>query len=137
ACLATRARGEQSEETLDLRMICLSQRHAELQATSDLFVGADRGVIEKAADLATRLSPVSECADVEALKTPLRLPREPALRAEVAAVRVLLARVKALGVSGRYKEGLPAAEQAVARARATAYAPVQAEALLRLGHLQL
>jgi hypothetical protein len=41
ACEATRLRGEQSEELLDLRMQCLFQRRAELSTLVDLFAAAD------------------------------------------------------------------------------------------------
>src|SRR5581483_1434374 len=41
ACEATRVRGEQSEEVLDLRMACLSDRLRELQALTDVMLHAD------------------------------------------------------------------------------------------------
>src|SRR5262249_23660080 len=47
ACEATRLRGEQSEELLDLRMECLDQRGRELRALGELLAGADAALVEK------------------------------------------------------------------------------------------
>src|SRR5262245_14747548 len=86
-CEATRVRGEQSEEVLELRMMCLSQRLHEMKASTELFVGADKLVVEKAVRVAQGLSPLAECADVEALMNPLRPPKDPAKKAKIEEVR--------------------------------------------------
>ena len=48
ACEATRRRGEQSEEMLDLRMACLDQRLREVAALSTALTEADAQVVVKA-----------------------------------------------------------------------------------------
>jgi eukaryotic-like serine/threonine-protein kinase len=137
SCEATRLRGEESEEVLDLKMICLTQRLQEIKAASDLFASADRKVVEKAAQIASGLAPLSSCADVEALKAPLRPPKDAATRAKVEDARGQIAKAKALETSGKYEEGLSVAEPALQSARSTGYAPIEAEALFQLGKLQM
>jgi tetratricopeptide (TPR) repeat protein len=136
ACEATRLRGEQSEDVLDLRMMCLSQRLQEVKATTDLFVGADKQLVQRAVEVASGLSQLAGCADVEALKAPLRPPKDAQARKKVEEIRERIAKVKALGEAGRYAQGAKLAEVALADARATGYRPVEAEALARLGRLQ-
>jgi tetratricopeptide (TPR) repeat protein/predicted Ser/Thr protein kinase len=136
ACEATRVRGEQSQEVLDLRTGCLSQRLSELKASTEFFEnGGDDGV-ERAIQVAAGLSSLSGCADLEALKAPLRSPAAAANRLEVDAVRAELATAKVLERSGRSAQGLPLAQRAVDRAQASGYLPLEAEALAQLGSLQ-
>jgi tetratricopeptide (TPR) repeat protein len=127
ACEATRKRGDQSEEVMDLRVTCLSQRLQELKASVDVLTP------EKGVDIASELPSLSPCADVDALKHGLKPPRDPA---PVEAVRGEIARARALEESGRYREGLPLAESALVKARAAKYPPLEAEALVQLGRLQ-
>src|SRR5262249_62295197 len=58
ACEATRIRGEQSEELLDLRAGCLSQRMQELKALATLYASADEKLVAKAVDAAHGLSDI-------------------------------------------------------------------------------
>ena len=132
-CRATRVRGEQSEEVLDLRMSCLGQRLAELKALSDLFANADRDVLEKAAQASLGLPSLSRCDDVEALRAPTRIPSDVAVRAKVEQVRAAIARARALDEAGKFDEEIEVARAAQGDAQATAYQPVQAEATARLG----
>ncbi len=93
-------------------------------------------MVEKAAAVASGLSPLSECADVEALKAPVRPPKDAPTRSKVEEVRGILAQAKALEEGGKFSEGSALAESALARAEAIAYAPLKAEALLETGALQ-
>jgi tetratricopeptide (TPR) repeat protein len=139
ACRATRVRGEQSEEVLDLRMSCLEQRHDELKALTDLFARADAATVEKATEAAYSLSEVDWCANIAALKAPIPPPRAPSARARVDAVRIHLEQAGALHDAGKFVESLQAAQPVVTEARALHYAPLLAEALLLDGivHLRL
>jgi tetratricopeptide (TPR) repeat protein len=136
ACLATRVRGEQSEELLDLRMSCLDQRRDELRALTELFTSADAKTVQRAAQAAYSLSEVSQCANIAALKAPIPPPRDPAARAPVEQMRKRLAETKALVITGKFKDGLRAAQSLVSEARRLQYAPLTAEALLVQGQLQ-
>jgi tetratricopeptide (TPR) repeat protein len=136
ACEATQVRGEQSEDLLDRRMLCLDQRLEEAAAVSDLFARADRQVLEKALTSASGLTPVSSCADVEALKAKVPPPHDLRLRQRVADVRMKLAQVRALIEAGKAAEALPKAEAAEQEARQLGYGPLEAEALFQKGHVQ-
>src|SRR5262249_14263757 len=48
ACEATRVRGEQSGELLDMRMQCLDTRREELAALADLYSHADADLVRRA-----------------------------------------------------------------------------------------
>ncbi|HEX2574646.1 MAG TPA: serine/threonine-protein kinase [Polyangia bacterium] len=133
ACEATRLTREQSEEILDLRMLCLGQRLDEVRALGKLLSQADEAVAEKAVQVAGALSPIADCADVKTLTAPVRPPRSRELRDRVARLRADLAEVKALTDAGKYQEALPRAEAGVAAARRLDYAPVLGEALLAQG----
>jgi tetratricopeptide (TPR) repeat protein len=135
ACLATRQRGSQSEDVLDLRMACLSHKLEELRTLAGIFGQADAPVVEQAVAAASSLE-LGECADVESLKAPVRPPREPALREQVEALRLRLAAAETLRKVGRYKASVDSATATLADARATGYAPLLAEAQYRLGSAQ-
>jgi tetratricopeptide (TPR) repeat protein len=135
-CRATRVLGEQSEELLDLRMSCLAERRDELKALVDLFASADARTVEKAAQAAYALADVDQCANIAALKAPIPPPRDRKARAEVEKLRTRLAPARAFYYTGKYAEALRVMEPIVADARALAYAPLLADALLLQGEVE-
>jgi tetratricopeptide (TPR) repeat protein/predicted Ser/Thr protein kinase len=135
-CEATRLRGEQSEQMLDLRMGCLSQRRAELKAVADFLVTADASAVQRSTTVLATLTPLSGCADVEALQSPLPPPRDVQARARVDQLRSQLATGWALNAGARYAEARAAAVPALDAARAIQYGPVIAEALDEMGALE-
>jgi eukaryotic-like serine/threonine-protein kinase len=136
ACEATRLRGEQSEELLDLRMLCLDHALEQVRATTDLFARADAAIVDRAVQTAQSLPDLRACANREALKTPVHLPDDPAARARVEAVYPALAEATALLSAGKYTDGFRVARDVADRARAIGYRPLTARALLRLGDFQ-
>src|SRR4051812_46619671 len=136
ACEATRVRGEQSEDLLDRRMLCLDQHLQDAAAVAKLFAEADFQVVGKAVASVGALPPVADCADVERLTAKLPPPRDPKLRARVEAVRALVADARALNMAGKRREGLAKAVTAEEQARPLGYGPLQAEALFQKGFLQ-
>jgi tetratricopeptide (TPR) repeat protein len=136
ACAATRLRGEQSEELLDLRMQCLGHQLEEVKAATELFSHADGRLVENAAKAAAALPQVSDCADVAALKAPVRPPSDPGVRARVEKVRGELAHARAALDASKWGDGLPIARGAVDAAQQLAYQPLVAEALVTLGQLE-
>jgi tetratricopeptide (TPR) repeat protein len=136
ACEATRVRGDQSEELLDLRMTCLSQRRDEMKSLVDIFAYADGGVVEKALRAVAALGTLDGCANATALKQPVRPPSDPATLAKVDELRKTLANVKAMSGAGKFGDALPVAERAKADAAALHYVPIEAEAEYRLGVLR-
>ena len=135
ACEATRVRGVQSEEGLDLRMGCLGQRAKELAATVDLFTRADSKLVDGAVEAAARLTPVNTCVHIAALRAPFAPPNGGAQARAVDDLRKRLAEVDALAAAGRTKEAYPIAEALVNVAEQSGYAPARAEALWRKGEL--
>ena len=130
ACEATRVRGTQSAELLDLRMTCLQQRLDDVRAEVELFTSADAEVVSRAAEVAQKLPPLDGCADAEALRAPLRPPADAPTRRRVAAARTLLAGANAQWKGGRYAEAKTRLRPALVEAGAIGYRPLEAEALL-------
>jgi hypothetical protein len=134
-CAATRVHGEQSDEVMDLRMSCLTERLAGLRALTDVFGEANGDVVENAVSAANALAPLDRCADVALLKSLVRPPEDAATRARVAAARHQLADLKARFDAGRWTEVLKSLPGIEAEARAIAYQPLLAEILLLEGYV--
>ncbi|HTM22661.1 MAG TPA: tetratricopeptide repeat protein, partial [Kofleriaceae bacterium] len=128
-CQATRVRGEQSEEVLDLRMHCLDRRLAEVGALGAALGAADAHLIGRALDLVDSLQPLATCDDIAALSAAKPLPADPARRAAVEALDPRLADLELSQRTGEYDKTLAAARTVLAEARTLGYAPYQAEAL--------
>ena len=137
ACLATRVRGEQSPDLLDLRMSCLERRRGELRALVAALTGAsgapDSALVIGAADAVTRLPDVAVCADREALTAVIPPPGDPATQAAIAEEREELATIEALLWTGQWREGRERAMRSQARAAQLDWPPLEAEAGFRRG----
>src|SRR4051812_28326013 len=116
ACRATRVRGEQSPELLDLRMACLDQRREELRALTGLFASADDAMVQGAPGAASRLAPLSGCADTVVLLSRRRLERGTGSAEQLADLDARNARARALNLTGRFDEAVATAEGALADA---------------------
>ncbi len=134
ACEATRVTGEQSEELLDRRMICLDRRRAELAAVAETFADADAEVIEGSSKILGGMQPVAVCDELERLQAGVA-PPPTELRDEVAAIRDELAQLQVRRPGGSNHASVARARKLVERARAAGYEPVLAEALYQLGDL--
>ncbi len=128
-CAATRIRGEQSSELMDLRMSCLSDRLGTLSSLGGQLSHADATMVEKAVQAADSLPPLADCADATTLRAP-RLPDDPAARQRVAAVRGELAELRGLLDTAMPADVVPRAQTDVAKAREVGFRPLEAEALL-------
>jgi tetratricopeptide (TPR) repeat protein len=137
ACEATRVRGEQSEELLDLRMLCLSRRLREMDALTQLFARADAEVVTRAVQAAHTLTSLGECASVETLTARVKPPPDAVTSRKVEALRGDLAQARALMAAGKFREGLAGAAAAALAAQALGYRPLEAETLYRRGVLEL
>jgi tetratricopeptide (TPR) repeat protein len=129
ACEETRLRGEQSEAVMDLRMECLERHRESLRALVELFAQKDPQLLQRAVQASQSLSGFDECRNADALRQVVRPPPGAEAQARVAALRTSLANVEARVNAGRYIEARKPIEEAVAKARNLAYAPVLAEAL--------
>jgi tetratricopeptide (TPR) repeat protein len=135
ACEATHLRGEQSQEMLDLRMECLTERLEELGALTKVLAEADDKVVAEAVKAGSALSPIDACANREALRSRMKPPDDLQTAKAVAGIRSRLMTVKALELAGRYPDALPLATSIHAEASETGYGPVMVETSYRLGRL--
>jgi tetratricopeptide (TPR) repeat protein len=138
SCEATRVRGDQSDAMLDLRASCLRARLEEVKAQSELFLaaGADKGIVEKAAQAVSQLTPLDGCADVDRLTAKVKPPAREDDRRRAEAIRSQFVRAKALMDAGLFARGLALARDALDRARGLGYLPVIAEGELLSAKLE-
>jgi tetratricopeptide (TPR) repeat protein/predicted Ser/Thr protein kinase len=136
ACEATHARGEQSPETLDLRMACLDERRTALGALTTVLAGADGVAVASAVDAVNGLPPVATCGDIKLLREPTDSPRDEATRARAEDIRKRLATAKALQDTGKHDDALGRVRGLVAEARALGYRSLLAETLDAEGDFQ-
>ncbi|WNG44843.1 serine/threonine protein kinase [Archangium minus] len=136
ACEATRVRGEQSEQLLDRRMLCLDHALQRMSALARELEHAERATADKALDAVHALPALSECANAAALLEAPGLPQDASVRQQVLTLRGQLAELETLKELGHLKEALPRAEALTRASEAVAYPPLQAEVLLLEGELR-
>ena len=73
-CLATRVRGEQSEELMDLKIECLDGQLKNVQALATVFAQADRVVVERSVQAVESLSNLVGCLDTDSLRKRIKAP---------------------------------------------------------------
>jgi len=135
-CRATRVLGHQPEALMAVRMACLEERRSDVRALVRLLEHADRQTVEKAVEASQSLPGVADCADVTSLTSVQPLPADAAQRSNVETIGREVGELRVLGDAGKYKDVATSAAPLVERARAAAYPPVLAEALLVLGEAQ-
>ena len=136
ACVATRIRGEQSEEMFQLRSRCLESKLLSLRSLIAALKDAAGASLERAPFILSKLPWLPPCANLEALRASVAPLPEPGVRGQVAEIQALLGRAWALGETGRPDEGLARAREALALAGQLGVPSALAEALYRLGCLQ-
>ena len=135
-CRASRAASPR-RELLGLRDACLDRRRGQLQALTLLLADRpDPEILDRAVPAAAGLSPVSYCADTEALTARVRPPEDPVLRARVAELQPRADRLEALFIAGKYRDGLALGEPLLTETAALAYAPLHAQVQLWMGRLR-
>ncbi|MBA3462393.1 MAG: serine/threonine protein kinase [Deltaproteobacteria bacterium] len=127
SCEATRVRGVQSPEALDLRSACLDERLGDLGALVDVMGEAKIDALRKAGEIVAALPPVSDCADVQALRQVVKKPAGSAER--LASVDGELSRVTAFYAIGDVTRTLSLVDRVISEARSIGYAPALAKAL--------
>ena len=135
ACEAARRRGEQSEALFDRRMRCLEQRRGALAAVVDVLAQADVDVAQRAVQAVGSLPAIESCGNVEFLLAAIE-PPPTELAIAVAAVRERLVQAAALSAAGRTKAAAEIVRAVVVEADQIGYAPLRAEALVRLGGIE-
>ncbi len=134
ACEATRVRGEQSERMLDLRMVCLDGRLAELGALTRIFAAASSEILFEAVSSAQELSSLRRCADRAALDGLMLPPADPRARAEIERMRAVTEE-QAVRLRTHQPVDDGALEQSIEAARRHGYAPLESRTLyIRAGY---
>lgn len=134
-CEATRVRGEQSEQLLDLRMRCLDDRRGEVATLARLLENADGVIVDHAVSAAISLPALDACTNLRALSAQVPLPAAPEARALIDALGARLAQATALKSAGKFSEALEVVGPAVVEARPIGYAPLTAKLLLLEGRV--
>ncbi|MEM7151690.1 MAG: protein kinase [Myxococcota bacterium] len=132
ACLAHEA-GRQSPKIFDLRTVCLESRRASLRAVVERLEHADGGVVGKVMEIMGGLPPLARCDDLEALTATVPPPDDPEQAEAIREARQQLATARVQEDAGHVAEAIALATEARTTADALEYAPLQAEAALRLG----
>ena len=135
SCEATHVRGEQSPETLDLRMTCLDERRTALGALTGVLTNADGVAVSRAVDAIAALPSIDRCADIKLLRESVEPPRDEATRARAEDIRGRLATAKALHDTGRHAEARAQTQSLIAEARALGYRSLLAEVLCLSGKI--
>jgi tetratricopeptide (TPR) repeat protein/predicted Ser/Thr protein kinase len=135
ACEATRVRGTQSDELMDLRMRCLDQRMADLDALLGAFGDANDSVVERAVFSVAELPRLQVCSDADALRARVQLPDDARVREAIETLTHELGWVQMQRTSGHFADARVKAEQVVKAAAQLGHAPLHAKALLALGHV--
>jgi len=133
ACEATHVRGEQSEELLDLRMACLADRKLGFDALVEVLLEPDATVVENAYAAVAALRPIDTCANHRALTARVAPPDDLDLAERVAEIEIELSLARARRDAGAHERAMAIARAAEAQAVMTAYAPIQAAALIEVG----
>jgi len=133
SCEATHVRGEQSAEVLDLRTSCLNESLDEVRALTDVLVTAGVTAIARASTVARDVTPVGRCADIEALRSAVPLPRDPATLAAVRRMQTELRTVRAIGDLGKHREAAKVAAGLRREIEVLGYKPLVAELLYVIG----
>ncbi len=136
ACAATRLRGEQSDEVLSLRMECLDRRLTDFKSALGVLSSVTGDSLPQMVKLGQGLRSVDICADVAALRAPVRPPDSAEARAEVARIQKSDSELMAKAIASRLEDGLALAQRNVDDAAKLGYRPLEAEVLNTLASYQ-
>lgn len=121
----------------DPRTACLLDRRRRLAAVIDALALADAGAVEAGLSWVTALPRVESCEDERYLGRALAEPATPEQAHTVAQLRERLARAAAMDEAGRSDAARAEVEDVLASAESLGYAPLEAEARVRLGRLHV
>jgi tetratricopeptide (TPR) repeat protein/predicted Ser/Thr protein kinase len=136
ACEDTHLHHRQAPALLASRLACLHERERELAALLTSLASGGAAAVDHAIEASAGLTPPAKCSAEAVLLDRVAPPAEPALAAVVEELRDELARVKATADAGRPGDAVAVIDALVARADASGYLPIQAEAQLRRGLLR-
>ncbi|MCY0990994.1 protein kinase [Nannocystis sp. ILAH1] len=127
----------ESDRHYDLRTACLVRRRAALDTLVSALTTATAGDVENMAQAVSALPPLAPCRDTEALVAALPPPEDPNVARAVETHRGTLAQADAYEALGRYEEARALVTPVLDSQEVQAYAPLEAEAWLSLGTVEL
>ena len=136
ACEATRARGEQSAQLLDRRMLCFDQHLQRIDALAGLLERVDAPGVRRVGGSLDVLESLSDCGSSFRLMDRSPPPRDPVPRARLAAVQARIEKARVLQFAGRVRPALDLALAADRDAAGVPYPPLQGDAALLVGELR-
>jgi serine/threonine protein kinase/tetratricopeptide (TPR) repeat protein len=135
ACVATRIRGDATEELYDLRVSCLERQLGQIEALGHLLERADPATVDGAYGLVTELVSPKTCTFTDDLTARPAIAEAVADRVEAA--QRDLDQAEAMRRDGRHDQAASHAESLVRAIEPLGHAPLHVDALLLLGRAQL
>ncbi len=129
---ACRSSGPETAEVDALRTQCLDDRLRSLTTVVGAFASANDEVVRGAVETAYELPELEPCTDLPGLLARVRPPEDQRAQAELERLKIDLEAAAARRISGDYPGGRELAGSVVEHARALAYDPFTAEALITL-----
>jgi tetratricopeptide (TPR) repeat protein len=136
SCDAAHRDGTQSLRALELRLTCLEEREIALKKLSEVLARGEREVLTRAVNALAQLEPVESCAhvtDLNALQPP---PSDEPSRRQLHEARQQLAEALGLQLAGKFDDARRVTTTALKSVQTIGYAPIEAEALYRLGAIR-
>jgi len=129
-CLAQDA-GRDPSPVMEQALTCYDDRLEALAALVELFEDADVALVRRAVRASIGLPPLSACGDEVWLRNRPAPPSDAAMQADLVAVRAMTRRASALHSAGRVAESEQQIDEALVAARALAWPPAIADALVK------
>ncbi|MDC0715631.1 protein kinase domain-containing protein [Nannocystis bainbridge] len=127
----------ESDRHYDLRTACLVRRRVALATMVSALAEARPADLENMAQATSALPPLAACGDTEALAAAVPPPEDPAVARAVEVHRGALAQADAYEALGRHEDARALVAPVLASQEVKAYAPLEAEARLSLGTVEL
>jgi tetratricopeptide (TPR) repeat protein len=135
SCEATRVRGDQTEEVLTLRQICLDQRLDGIGALVHVLQEPTKPLVEKGGKAVGGLDPIAACSNVAALRTEGAPP--PEKMPKVKELQHKLAETNAQSIAGNFIAAGATAMGASRLADELDYMPAKAQADIMRGLIMM
>jgi tetratricopeptide (TPR) repeat protein len=134
SCETSTIRGEQSAETLDLRMACLERSRRRLGAlVEELTQRATPGAVARALPAAHELPVITECAQIDRLRAPTSRPSDADGRRQYDELADRLAQASITVELGRYADADSVAQESIAAAEQRGWTELFGEATFVAG----
>jgi len=126
ACEATRVHGTQADEVLTLRMACLNDRLADVEALLEIFQHADKSVVDEATQATLTIEDLRSCQETRVVEDRVQAPPV-GLSARVDEAMARWRHANMLFVTGKWSEAQQALEALLPVADEIDYAPLTAK----------